>query len=98
MFLEYVPSMDCLILYYDYESEDIKIISHCKLDEAFNNFPTQFVSLGLQQSLCENHNQRLPSNSNKIGSSDLDILSILLLKKKLFLILPSIPIGIANLV
>ena len=49
IFLGYVPHTDTLILYFDCESECVKITSHCKFDEGFNDVPTDSVPLGFQQ-------------------------------------------------
>ena len=43
-----------MILYYDCESERVKITSHCKFDEGFNDFPIESVPLGFQQLIQEN--------------------------------------------
>ena len=49
IFLGYVPHTDRLIMYYDCESERVKITSHCKFDEDSNDLPIESVPLGFQQ-------------------------------------------------
>ena len=61
-----------MILWYDCETEMVKIASHCKFDEGFNDLPIESVPIGFQQLIRINQNQRLPEDQNEIDSSDLD--------------------------
>ena len=69
--MSYVPHTDQLILCYDCENERVKINSHCKFDEDFNDVPTEFVPLGFQQLICVNQDPCLSQDSTKIASNDL---------------------------
>ena len=71
IFLGYVPYTDLLILYYDCESEHVKITLHCKFDEGFNDVPTESIPLGFQQLIQASQDLHLPQNSSKIASTDL---------------------------
>lgn len=72
IFLGYVPHIDHLILYYDCDSERVKITSHCEFDEGFNDLPTESVPLGFQQLIRVNCNESIPADEIDISSSDLD--------------------------
>ena len=72
IFLGYIPHTDCLILYYDCYNENIKITSHCKFDEGFNDLPTESVPLGFQQLIRANWGEPIPADDVDISSSDLD--------------------------
>ena len=72
IFLGYVPHTDRLILYYDCESERVKITSHCNFDEGFNDLLTELVPLGFQQLIWANRDESLPPDENDITSSDLE--------------------------
>ena len=72
IFLGYVPHTDQLILYYDCESEWVKITSHCKFDEGFNGLPTESVSLGFQQLIRKNWYETFTPDQSEIISFDLD--------------------------
>ena len=72
IFLGYVLHTDRLIIYYDCESEQVKITSHCKFDEGFNDLPIESVPLGFQQLIWENRDEKIPIDSTDITSSDLD--------------------------
>jgi hypothetical protein len=41
IFLGYVPHTTCNIIWYDVESERMKIASHCVFDESFNDVPVK---------------------------------------------------------
>ena len=72
VFLGYVPHTDRLIIYYNCESECVKITSYCKFDEGFNDLPTESVPLGFQHLICENLDEKLPPDQSEITSSDLE--------------------------
>lgn len=72
IFLGYVPHTYRLILYYDCESERVKITSHCKFDEGFNNLSTESVTLGFQKLIQSNHDQHILPDLTQIKFSDLD--------------------------
>ena len=58
--------------YYDCDNERMKIISHCKFDEAFNNLPTESVPLSFQQWICANRDEPIPVDDTGISLLDLD--------------------------
>ena len=60
IFLSYVLHTDHLKLYYDCESEHVKIIFCCKFDKGFYYLPTESVPLGFQQLIWSNHDQPIP--------------------------------------
>ena len=72
IFLGYVPHTDRLIMYYDCESERVKITSYCKFDEGFNDLPIESVPLGFQQLVRANRDEPISSDDVDISSSDLD--------------------------
>ena len=59
-------------MYYDCESERVKITSHCKFDEGFNDLPIESVPLGFQQLVRANRDEPIPADDVDISSSDLD--------------------------
>ena len=61
-----------MILWYDCETEMVKIASHCKFDEGFNDLPIESVPIGFQQLILINQNQRLPEDATEINTGDLD--------------------------
>ena len=61
-----------MILWYDCETERVKIASHCKFDEGFNDLPIESVPIGFQQRIRINQNQRLPEDATEIDTKDLD--------------------------
>ena len=71
-FLDYVPHTERLIMYYNCESEQVKITSHCKFDEGFNDLPIKSVPLGFQQLVHVNQDEPIPADDVDISSSDLD--------------------------
>ena len=60
IFLSYVHHTDYLILYYDFETDRVRITSHCKFDEEFNDLLSESVHLGIQQLIRVNHDQLIP--------------------------------------
>ena len=48
IFLGYLPHTDCLILYYDEGSCQVKIATHAKFDEGFNDLPVDNLPLNSQ--------------------------------------------------
>ena len=82
-FLGYISHTDCLILWYDCETERVKIASHCKFDEGFNDMPIESVPIGFQQLIQINQNEHLPEDDIEINTKDLDFfLFIRSLRKK----------------
>ena len=59
-------------MYYDWDTERVKITSHCKFDEDFNDLPTESVPLGFQQLVQANRDEPIPADDVDISSSDLD--------------------------
>ena len=53
-FLGYVPHTDHLIMYYNCDTERVKITSHCTFDEGFNDLRTKSVPLSFQQLIRAN--------------------------------------------
>ena len=97
VFLGYVPHTDRLIIYYNCESECVKITSYCKFDEGFNDLPTESVPLGFQKLICENQDEKLPLINWKFHLQILIFLSTLLLKNKALMCLFSKQKRIINL-
>ena len=50
-------------MYYDCESERVKITSHCKFDEGFNDLPIEYVPLGFQQLVRANRDEPIPEDN-----------------------------------
>ena len=67
-----ISHTDCLIIYYDCDTERVKIISHYTFDEGFNDLSTESVPLGFQQLVHANPDEAIPSDNVDISSSDLD--------------------------
>ena len=72
IFLGYIPHTDQLILWYDCETERVKIASHCKFDEGFNDLPIESVPLGFQQLVHANRDEPILADDVDISSSNLD--------------------------
>ena len=72
----------------------MKITSHYKFHEGFNDLPTKSVPFGFQQLIHTNHNQYLPPNLTETQSTHLEFCVYPLLTKILlqFLLYPMIQI------
>ena len=66
IFLGYVPHTDRLIIWYDVESERVKIATHCKFDEGFNDLLSSELPPGFQQILRMNDDNPIPIDENEI--------------------------------
>ena len=71
-----------MILWYDCETERVKIALHCKFDEGFNDLPIESVPIGFQQLIRINQNQRLPEDPTEIDTTDLDFFVYPFFKKE----------------
>ena len=71
IFLGYIPHTDCLILYYNEGSCQLKISTHAKFDEGFNDLPVDNLPLNSQQILCLN-STCVPADTKELDSSDLE--------------------------
>ena len=72
IFLGYVPHTDRLIQWYDVELERVKIATHCKFDEGYNNSPSSELPPGFQQIQRMNNDIPLPIDDKEISTSDLE--------------------------
>ena len=82
IFLGYIPHSDQLIFWYDCETERVKIASHCKFDEGFNDMPIESVPTDFQQLVCINQNERLSEDNTEIDTKNLDYFVSLFFFKK----------------
>ena len=71
MFLGYLPHTDRLILYYNEGSGQIKISTHAKFYEGFNDLLVDNLPLNSQQILCLN-STCVPADTTELTSSDLE--------------------------
>ena len=71
IFLGYVPHTDCLILYFEEGSGRVKIATHNKFDESFNDLPVDNMPLNCQKILCLNGTCICP-DKRELNSSDLE--------------------------
>ena len=55
-------------MYYDCDTERVKITFHCKFDEGFNDLPTESVPLGFQQLVQTNRDKPIPADDVYISS------------------------------
>ena len=58
-------------MYYNCNTERIKITSRCKFDEDFNDLPTESVPLDFQQLIWANQDEPIPADDVDTSSSDL---------------------------
>ena len=84
IFLGYVPHTDCIILYFDKGSGWVKIATHAKFDEGFDDLPVDNLPLNCQQILRLN-GTHIPPDKRELNLSDLEFLFIYFLTKKLLL-------------
>ena len=83
IFCGYVPHTDRLFLWWDVETERLKVATHCKFDEGYNDLPTEELPPGFQQILRMNKDTRVPADEQELSSSeDLECYFILLPKRK----------------
>ena len=78
--------MDCLILYYDEASGQVKIATHTKFDEGFNDLPVDNLPLDSQQVLCLN-GTCVPADKTELSLSDLEFFVYLFSDKETAVIL-----------
>ena len=71
IFLSYVPHTDKLFVCYDKNSENIKIATHAKFDEGFNDLPINYLLPNCQHILRLN-GERVAIGQDKLAASDLD--------------------------
>ena len=70
IFLGYVPHTDRLILWYDEGSGRVKIATHAKFDEGFNDLPAEVLPPNCQH-VRRLNGDRVPAETAEIGASDL---------------------------
>ena len=70
IFLGYVLHTSRLILWYDEGSSRVKIATHAKFDEGFNDLPADTLPPNCQQILRRN-GTKMPIDKNEISSSQL---------------------------
>ena len=73
IFLGYIPYTTRNILWFDVESERVKVATHCLFDEGFNDLPIEALPPNVQQLLrANNDNIRPEEDTEEITLSDLD--------------------------
>jgi hypothetical protein len=86
IFLGYVPHTTRNIIWYDEESERMKIARHCVFDEGFNDVPVEMLPPNVQYIIRSTDNNKRPTaDPNPFLILTLSSMFILLLRKKLVL-------------
>ena len=70
IFYGYVPHTDRLFLWWDVETERLRVATHCKFDEGYNDLPTDELPPRFQQILCMNNDEQTPADKQELSSSD----------------------------
>ena len=71
IFLGYVPHTDRLFTWYDEGTHQVKIATHAKFDEGFNDLPIDTLPPNCQHILCLN-GQQIPINERLLSPLDLE--------------------------
>ena len=71
VFLGYVANTSRVFYWFDIKSQRVKIGTHMKFDEGFNNLPLDELPLGAAQYVRLNHGIRPPPDPAPLSSSDL---------------------------
>ena len=85
IFLGHVPHTNYLILYYDKGTNQVKITTHSKFYEGFNDLPVDNFALNCQHILCLNWTQ-VPPYKTKLNSSDFEFFVYLFSNKEIAVI------------
>jgi hypothetical protein len=73
VYLGYVPHTTRNIIWYDVESERMKIASHCVFDEGFKDVPVETLPPNVQHILQSTDNNKRPTaNPDPISNTDLE--------------------------
>ena len=68
----YVPFTTRNILWFDVESERVKVATHCLFDEGFNDLPIETLPPNVQHLIRVSGGTRPMKDSTEINSKDLD--------------------------
>ena len=82
IFLGYVPFTTRNILWFDVETERVKVATHCLFDEGFNNLPIETLPPNDTQIIRVSNGERPECYCKEIGAKDLDFSCILLPKPR----------------
>ena len=69
-FYGYVPYTDRLFLWWNVETEWLKVATHCKFDEKYNDLPTYELPPRFQQIFRMNNDERTPADEQELSFSD----------------------------
>ena len=71
IFLRYMPHTDRVMIFYDENSQVVKLVTHGVFDEGFNDLPIEAIPPNCQHIQWINDNVRKEIDDNEIHSSDL---------------------------
>ena len=76
IFLGYVPHTNCLMVFYNEGSNQVRIVTHETFDKGFNDLPIDLFPSMCQQFQRLNNNQHPPTDTNKLYYIDFNFFDL----------------------